>query len=137
MKRLWNGICVVLAFLCVGAGCVGIILPVLPTTPLFLLAVVLFAKGSERFHRWFLSTGLYKKYLADFAATRSMTKETKIRILSVVTVLIAIGFWFSPVFAKIILAVVLLFHYVYFLFGIRTISKTGPKQDNGPEMKGA
>ena len=112
MKRIINGVCVALAFICIGLGCIGIVLPILPTTPLFLLAVVLFAKGSKRFSTaGFLSTGLYQKYLADFVATRSMTKRTKIRILAFVTVLIAIGFWFSPVFAKVILAVVLLFHY--------------------------
>lgn len=130
MKRVINGVCVVLAFICIGLGCIGIVLPILPTTPLFLLAVVLFAKGSKRFHRWFLSTGLYQKYLADFVATRSMTKRTKIRILAFVTVLIAIGFWFSPVFAKVILAAVLLFHYAYFIFGIKTIDEKADKVKN-------
>ena len=59
-----------------------------------------------------------------------MTKRTKIRILAFVTVLIAIGFWFSPVFAKVILAVVLLFHYAYFLFGIKTIDEKADKVKN-------
>ena len=76
------------------------------------------------------SNGLYQKYLADFVATRSMTKRTKIRILAFVTVLIAIGFWFSPVFAKVILAAVLLFHYAYFLFGIKTIDEKADKVKN-------
>lgn len=123
MKRLWNGICVGLAFVCVGVGCIGIALPILPTTPFFLLALVLFGKGSERFHRWFLSTKLYQKYLEDFVTTRSMTKKAKIRILTVVTVLLGIGFYFSPVFAKVILVIVAVFHYVCFLFGIRTIGE--------------
>lgn len=121
MKRIINGICVVLAFACMGIGCIGIVLPILPTTPFLLLAVVLFAKGSERFHRWFLSTGLYKRYLENFVVNRSMTRSAKIRILSVVTVLFAVGIWFSPVFAKIIIVLVAVFHYVYFLFGIRTV----------------
>lgn len=120
MKKLINTACVALGFLCVGVGCIGIVLPVLPTTPFLLLALVLFAKGSERFHRWFLSTRLYKKHLEDFVVTKSMTKATKIRILSIVTLLLAVGFWFSPVFAKIILIIVAVFHYVYFIFGIKT-----------------
>lgn len=120
MKRLINSICVALAFVCTGVGCIGIVLPILPTTPFFLLALALFAKGSKRFHRWFMSTGLYRKYLADFVATRSMTKRVKIRILTLVTILLAAGFWFSPGPAKAVIAVVLIFHYVYFLFGVRT-----------------
>jgi len=103
-----------------GVGCIGIVLPILPTTPFLILALVLFAKGSQRFHKWFLSTKLYKKYLEDFVVTKSMTKGVKIRILTVVTLLLAIGFWFSPVFAKVIIVIVAVFHYVYFIFGIKT-----------------
>ena len=135
MKQILNGICVGLAFLCVGVGCIGIVLPILPTTPFFLLAVVLFAKGSQRFHAWFLSTGLYKTYLADFVATRSMTRETKIRVLTLVTILIAVGFWFSPVVAKVVLVAVLIFHYVYCMFGIKTIQKQD-KKSTEPEIRG-
>ena len=120
MKRIVNGICVVLGFICLGVGCVGIVLPILPTTPFLLLALVLFAKGSKRFHIWFKGTGIYKKYLEDFVATRSMTKANKTKILTVVTILLGIGIWFSPVPVKILLAAVLICHYVYFIFGIRT-----------------
>lgn len=63
MKGIVNGICVLLGFICVGIGCVGIVLPILPTTPFLLLALVLFARGSRRFHQWFMATGLYKNYL--------------------------------------------------------------------------
>lgn len=127
MKKLINTACVALAFVCLGVGYVGIALPILPTTPFLLLALCLFAKGSERFHRWFLSTGIYKKYLEDFVATRSMTKAAKIKVLTVVTMLLAFGFWFSPVYAKAVIAVVWIFHVVYFLFGIRTVEKDKEK----------
>ena len=120
MKKLMNTACVAMGFLCMGVGCIGIVLPILPTTPFLILALVLFAKGSQRFHKWFLSTKLYKKYLEDFVVTKSMTKGVKIRILTVVTLLLAIGFWFSPVFAKVIIVIVAVFHYVYFIFGIKT-----------------
>lgn len=123
MKRAVNTVCVVLAFISLGVGCVGIVFPILPTTPFLLLALFLFAKGSKRFHRWFLSTGIYKKYLADFVATRSMTKKAKARVLALVTALLAVGFWFSPGIAKIVIAAVLVFHWVYFLFGIRTVER--------------
>lgn len=123
MKRVFNGICVGLGFVCIGAGGIGIVLPILPTTPFLLLALVLFAKGSGRFHNWFMSTNLYKKYLGDFVATRSMTRAAKIKVLALVTALLALGFWFSPVFAKVIIAAVAIFHWLYFIFGIRTADK--------------
>lgn len=123
MKRVINAICVCLGFVCIGAGCIGIVLPILPTTPFFLLALVLFAKGSVRFHNWFMSTSLYKKYLGDFVETRSMTRAAKIKVLALVTAIMALGFWFSPMIAKVIIAAVAIFHWLYFIFGIKTVEK--------------
>lgn len=126
MKKVVNGICVISAFVSLGIGCIGILIPVLPTTPFLLLSLFLFAKGSKRFHRWFLSTKLYKNHLEEFVVTKSLTKTGKIKVLALVTFLLGIGFWFSPSYVKAIIVIVALFHYVYFLFGIKTAEKKTP-----------
>lgn len=77
MKKIINGICVAMAFVCMGLGILGIVLPVLPTTPLLLAATCMFAKGSERFHKWFLSTKLYKKYIESAVKDGTMEKAAK------------------------------------------------------------
>ena len=70
-----------LAFLFLAVGAVGVVLPVLPTTPFLLVAGACFARGSERFHRWFLGTRLYQKHLDSFVKSRAMTLRTKLCIL--------------------------------------------------------
>lgn len=129
MKRIINLICLGGAFLCVALGTVGILLPFLPTTPFYLLAGALFAKSSKRFHTWFLSTRLYKNHLHDFVATKSMTVKTKVSILTSVTILLTIGFLLTPVWpAKVVILLVAVFHYIYFLFRVKTIPQTEEKK---------
>lgn len=121
MKKLINGICVGLGVIFFGIGALGAAIPILPTTPFLLLAGILFAKGSERFHKWFLSTGLYKKYIDEIVKTKRMTLRAKVFVLLTITIMFSIGFLAAPVWpAKVLIMVILLFHYYYFLFRIKT-----------------
>ncbi|GEM_PF-12367 len=113
---------IIAAFLSLGIGIVGIVLPVLPTAPFFLLASFCFAKGSKRFHTWFCSTNLYKNHLDSFVKSHSMTLKTKIRILIPASAMLLLAFYFTPVFwGRIVIVCVFLFKYYYFIFRIRTI----------------
>lgn len=115
-------LCLILAFLCVGIGAVGVVLPVLPTTPFLLLASVLFAKGSDRFHQWFISTGIYKKHLEEFVKSRSMTLKTKVSILIPASAMLLVAMLLVPYpHARIFIGLVMVFKYYYFTFRIKTI----------------
>lgn len=134
MKNILNGICVGLAFLCVGLGAVGIVLPFLPTTPFFLVAAALFAKGSKRFHRWFTGTALYRKHLEPFVESKSMTMKKKLSVLAMVTALLTIGFIMSPIWhARVVIVIVALAHYYVFFFRI----KTAPAGESSEAVGGA
>lgn len=120
-----------LLFLIIGClslalGCVGIVLPILPTVPFFLVTVFCFANSSQRLHDWFVGTQMYKKHLDSFVKKKGMTVRTKAGILSSVTVLMAVGFFFMMrkelLVPCIILAVVWACHVIYFVFGVRTIT---------------
>jgi uncharacterized membrane protein YbaN (DUF454 family) len=43
---------VLLGHASLAVGCIGIFVPLLPTTPFVLLAAVCYSRGSERFHTW-------------------------------------------------------------------------------------
>lgn len=113
-----------LAFLFTVMGAVGVILPVLPTTPFLLLATFFFAKSSEKFHKWFIATKLYQRHLDSFVKTRAMTLKTKLGILLPASCMLIIAFVFVPIWhARILIIAVFLFKYYYFFFHIRTIKK--------------
>lgn len=106
-----------------GLGTLGAVLPLLPVVPFLLLAAICFARSSRRLHSWFLGTRLYKKNLETYVAGKGMTRQTKIRIMVTVTLLMAAGFAMMHQVAvgRIVLIGVWVFHVLYFLFGVKTI----------------
>lgn len=113
---------IVLGFIFLGVGAIGIVVPILPTTPFLLLASFFFAKGSKRFHDWFLSTKLYKKYLESFVKSRAMTLKGKLTILIPVSCMLIITFILvDNIYARIVLVILFISKYVYFFTQIRTV----------------
>ena len=101
-------------------GALGAVLPLLPAVPFLLLAAICFARSSEKLHNWFLGTSLYRKNLESYVAGRGMTRQTKIRIMVTVTLIMAVSFAFMHQ-VLIVLIGVWVFHVLYFLFGVKTI----------------
>ncbi|MBR5259488.1 MAG: YbaN family protein [Eggerthellaceae bacterium] len=71
------------AWICFATGCIGVFIPVLPTTPLLLLATFLFARYSPRLHDWICSTKVYRNYVAAFKAAGGVPLVSKVRILAI------------------------------------------------------
>lgn len=111
-------------FIALVLGILGIILPVLPTTPLLLLASFCFMKGSEKFEVWFKGTSIYKKYLESFVRERSMTLRQKVTLLLFADFMIVIAFIsVDSLVVRIVLILIVLYKYYYFIFKIKTIKK--------------
>lgn len=124
MKKIINGICLVFAFVFLGLGAAGAVMPVLPTTPFLLLAAFLFGKSSKKFHKWFVGTNLYQKYIDQAIRKKAMTKESKRNVLITLGLLFTIAYIVSPIWhAKALILVVAAFHAYCFLFRIRTVTK--------------
>lgn len=114
---------IVIGSICLGLGAIGAAIPILPTVPFLLVSACCYAKSSEKLNNWFKSTKLYKNNLESFVEGKGMTKKSKIKIMLMVTILMLIGFamMHAVVVGRIVLAVVWVFHVLYFVFGIKTI----------------
>ncbi|WP_231687851.1 YbaN family protein [Bacillus sp. FJAT-27251] len=122
IKKLVNLLYIALGFLFMGLGMLGIVLPVLPTTPLLLLALFFFVKGSKRFEAWFRETKVYKKYLQDFIRDNSMTVKQKVAINLFADSMILIAFiMVDKAYVRAILLAVVLYKWYYFITKIKTI----------------
>ena len=115
-------ILIVLGFITLGLGALGVALPILPTTPFLLVSAFCFAKSSDRLNTWFRGTKLYKNNLESFVRGQGMTKKTKLKIMTTVTILMVIAFIMmkNTLVGRICLAVVWLAHVIAFTFFIKT-----------------
>ena len=103
-------------------GTIGAFLPVLPTTPFLILSSVCFAKSSNRFHTWLVSTNLYKNNLETFVNNREMKLSTKIKLMTLSTTMILISvFMVKFLILKIMLILMDAYKYYYFIYKIKTI----------------
>ena len=120
--KIINIFWIVLGFICLGLGIIGIIMPILPTTPFFLVTVVCFARGSERLKQWFMSTSFHKKYIQSFYEKKGMALKNKVIILSFASIMLAVAFYFSAKpYARILIACVIAAKYYVFIFKIKTL----------------
>lgn len=112
MKELWVGI----GLLSMAIGILGIVLPILPTTPFFLVTAYSFTKGSERFSKWFHSRPFVVRHLQDMRMTR---RRKWILLLSVDALLIAYMVLFDSVMLRVILVSLLLIKHLVFHIYVR------------------
>lgn len=112
-------------------GAIGVILPVIPTTPFLLLASYCFARGSKKFEAWFTQSKIYKKYLESFVKERSMTLKQKISLLAFADIMIAFPlFIIDNLYMKAFLVMLIMFKFYYFIFRIKTIKNVEEKTDD-------
>lgn len=66
----------------VALAVLGIILPVLPTTPFLLLAAWCYARSSTRFYVWLMTHRLWGKYLRDYTSGKGVPRSIKVWALT-------------------------------------------------------
>ena len=108
----------VAGFISCGIAIIGIVLPVIPTTPLLLLAGFCFAKSSNRFEVWLKQTKIYQFYVADYAETKNISKERKKKIIWQIYLLMGISIWLAPIIWVKIALIALTIFITYYLFNV-------------------
>jgi len=99
-------------------GVLGIVLPVLPTTPFLLLAIACFSRSSKRFEDWLYHTKMYQIYVADFRETGSISKERKKKVIVSIYILMGISIYLAPIiWVKLVLFALTIF-ITYYLFKV-------------------
>ncbi|WP_394251851.1 YbaN family protein [Vibrio profundi] len=85
-----GGLSLILAFL-------GIVLPLLPTTPFLLLSSACFMRSSPRFHRWMHEHKTLGPLLTNWHENGAVTKQVKNRGLFFILLSFSFSIYFAPV----------------------------------------
>ena len=93
-----------LGWICVALGVVGIVLPVLPTTPFLLVAAWAFARSSPRFRDWLVGHRTLGPYVNDWNEYGAIPTRAKVLAIAVMSVSAAWLFGWSdlPIAVKLI-----------------------------------
>ena len=92
---------IVVGFLSLALGGIGIFVPLLPTTPLVLVAAFAFANSSEKLHQWLLDHGVFGPLIHNWRRHRAISRNAKaMSVLSMAAILMIS--WFAGVALPVI-----------------------------------
>lgn len=88
-RLLWN----MAGLAALGFGLIGVFLPILPTTPLVLLAAFCFSSGSPRLRHWLVTHRVFGPVIADWETHGAIPRPIKRLSCSVMALAFAASVW--------------------------------------------
>lgn len=83
---------IILGWLSVALGFIGVVLPVLPTTPFLILAAVAFGKSSPRLRAWLLTHPVFGGPIRDWESSGAIRPRHKILACTSMALLLMVSF---------------------------------------------
>jgi uncharacterized membrane protein YbaN (DUF454 family) len=98
---------VAVGLLCVGIGALGVVTPVLPTTPFLLVAAACFARASPRFYQRLLANPTFGPLIRDWREQRAIPRRAKLTAIAAIVATIgsSVAFFVEPWWLRALLVV--------------------------------
>jgi len=90
-QKLIRALWLIAGTICIVLGAIGIVLPILPTTPFLLAAAACYYKSSPRMHKWLLNNRWFGEYIRNYKEGRGLPLKTKITALAMLWLTIGIS----------------------------------------------
>ena len=88
----------VIGWISVTLGIIGILLPVLPTTPFLLLAAACFVRSSRRFYDWLVTHPRLGPWFRDYLEGKGIPLKGKVYAITTMWISIGVSCWLVPMF---------------------------------------
>jgi len=112
-----------LGWLAIVLGMLGIVLPLLPTTPFMLLAAWCFARSSPRFHHWLLWKSPFGRYLRHWQQHRAMPPGAKARAVCLIIATFSLSLFLVHQFWVRIMLLIMLAALLLFMWRIPVVAE--------------
>ncbi len=93
----------VIGFIFVGIGFVGVFVPGLPTTVMVIIAAWAFSKSSKHFETWILEHNIFGPLVRDWRQYRGLSRQAKKKAISLILITFSVtAFLAFPMIGDII-----------------------------------
>ena len=101
-----NYIYIFLGLLFLLLGFIGLLLPIVPTTPLILVSVWFFARSSKKLENWLINHKIFGKNIRDWNEKGAISKNAKLSAIPLIIFSFSATIYFNEIFyLDLILAV--------------------------------
>ncbi|MDR3287139.1 MAG: YbaN family protein [Prevotellaceae bacterium] len=97
-----------LGCLAVALGAVGVVTPVLPTTPFLLLATFLFTRSSPRLNKYLLNNRIFGKFLTNYFENKPISVRSKLTSIAFLWLALGATFYFAGLSKTLIIILLII-----------------------------
>lgn len=108
-------------------GALGLFLPVLPTTPFWLLTAYLYLKSSRKLYDRAMAIPLFGKIVTDFQIHKAISKRTKIISVSTIWITVALSIYIVKILWVSFLLIAISVGVSWHILSYKTLSKNEEK----------
>ena len=113
----------------------GVVLPLLPTTPFLLLAAWCFSRSSPRFHHWLLYRSWFGGYIRHWQEHKGLPRKAKRRAVIVILMTFAVSLWLVKLIYIRLLLLVILACLLIFMLRLPEAEEMPPQPPAASEKK--
>ena len=94
--------------ICVVLGAIGIVLPILPTTPFLLLAAACYLRSSPKFYNWLINNKVLGFYIEKYMKGQGLPVRVKIITISLLwgTILLSVFIFIQILWVQLLLIII-------------------------------
>lgn len=122
---------IIVGLICVALGSIGVVVPLLPTTPFLLLALYLFMRSSDKMYKWVMNNKVLAPYVISYFSSGGIPRKIVFRSILIlwITILISIIIFAQNVYIRVILVIVAVLVSIH-IYSKRVKNSTNEKDFN-------